>query len=142
MTTQFTLPRDADEREIPLDTAYMYNRYGHSIEITRWCFTTRLEPLFADKNKWIAIDKARSVLDPTLLHLTPPDSWEKLEEDLDRVVRNEDYDIFDTMACAYTNQNGDTCEDCRFCGNHNTRCCLNQMVEDITSRINNLRNED
>ena len=80
------LPKDAEGREIPLDTVCMYDCNGDSISITRWCFTTRLEPMFSEKNIWIAIDKEGLVKDPALLHLTPPDSWEKLEEDLDRCI--------------------------------------------------------
>lgn len=138
MTTQFTLPRDADDREIPLDTAYMYDRNGNSIKITRWCFTTRLEPL-SNKNKWIAIDKAQSIKDPALLYLTSPDSLKKLEEDLKRVVSNEGK--FGSMPCAYTNHSDDLCIGCRF-DITNKPNCLDKMLEDVISRIHNLENED
>lgn len=139
MATQITLPRDAEGREIPLDTVCMYDCNGDSISITRWCFTTRLEPMFSEKNIWIAIDKEGLVKDPALLHLTPPDSWEKLEEDLARATANDD--TFNSMACAYMNQSGGICSDCKFCDNRTVRCS-SQMAEDIATRIRKLRGED
>lgn len=68
-----------------------------------------------------------------------PDSWEKLEEDLDRVVENKD--AFYSTACAYMNQGGATCNDCRLHG-HNTSNCTYEMFKDVVSRIRKLRGDD
>lgn len=34
------LPRDAEGREIPLDTVALFNRVGNLYSIVRWTFTT------------------------------------------------------------------------------------------------------
>ena len=64
---------------------------------------------------------------------TMPDSWEKLEEDLTRVIEWEDR--FMTWTCAYLNQIGDTCESCKF---FNSKCGNNEMLKDVVSRIHKL----
>lgn len=72
------------------------------------------------------------------------DSLDKLEEDLDRAVHYEDdenEEEFGSMACAYINRSGDMCGDCKFF-NPYVRDCTNQMLEDIASRIRNLRGDN
>lgn len=134
METQITLPRDAEGREIPLDTMCMYDCNGDSISITRWCFTTRLEPMFSEKNIWMAIDKEGLVKDPALLHLTPPDSWEKLLEDLDRCIKG-------STLCMYYSPATGGCYDCT-AFNDNPEGCDARALRDIKERIRKLRGED
>lgn len=72
------------------------------------------------------------------------DSFDNLEEDLDRAVHYEDdenEEEFGSMACAYANRSGDMCGDCKFF-NPYVRNCTNQMLEDIASRIRNLRGDN
>ena len=72
------------------------------------------------------------------------DSFDKLEQDLDRAVHYEDEENeeeFGSMACAYMNRSGDMCGDCKFFSKYG-RNCTNQMLEDIASRIRNLNGEN
>lgn len=139
--TNIELPRDAEGREIPLDTACMYDCNGDSISITRWCFMTRLDPMVSEKNIWTAIDKEGFVKDPALLHLTPPDSWEKLLEDLDNAVSGGD-----NAECCYMRMDvievGAQCRGCRLYGTGDdfTECSY-LAYADIAARIRKLRGE-
>lgn len=127
------LPKDAEGREIPLDTVCMYDCNGDSISVTRWCFTTRLEPMFSEKNIWIAIDKEQLVKDPALLHLTPPDSWEKLLEDLDKCIKG-------SSLCMYYSPSG-SCSCCTIFGDHSEGCDA-RALRTIKDRIRKLRGDD
>lgn len=72
------------------------------------------------------------------------DNFDKLEQDLDRAVHYEDEENeeeFGSMACAYANRSGDMCGNCKFF-NPYVRDCTNQMLEDIASRIRNLRGDN
>ena len=62
-----------------------------------------------------------------------PDSFENLEKDLIRVIEYDDK--FMTWTCAYLNENGDTCESCKF---FNSKCDKNEMLKDVVSRIHKL----
>lgn len=123
------LPKDAEGREIPLDTVCMYDCNGDSISVTRWCFTTRLEPMFSEKNIWIAIDKEQLVKDPALLHLTPPDSWEKLFEDLDKCIKG-------SSLCMYYSPSG-KCSVCTISGDESEGCGA-RALRTIKDRIRKL----
>lgn len=131
------LPKDAEGREIPLDTKVLYDSDGIEfftdksmyMRITdEWWFFGHLGSLTS--TYWIAA---------TRLHLTSPDSWEKLEDDLNRVVENND--AFYEASCAYMNQSGAACNGCRLHGRH-TRNCTEEMFKDVVSRIRKLKGED
>ncbi len=77
------LPKDAEGREIPLDTVVLFGGNGNAYNIVRWIFTTDFET-WSEPNSWRAITEKHRALDPELMYLTPPDTWEKLEEDLKR----------------------------------------------------------
>lgn len=98
------LPKDAEGREIPLDTVALFNRDGNVYSIVRWTFTTDFDLSDGWSNKWRAITDRGFALDPALVYLTTPepDTWEKLEDDLNRVVENND--AFYEASCAYMNQ--------------------------------------
>lgn len=128
------LPKDADGREIPLDTVVLYGKDGKEIEVSRYQYYPKVGPGYWNirsvRNKYYRQDE---------VYLTKPDSWEMLEEDLDRVVENKS--AFYTTACAYMNQGGNTCNDCRlYC--HNASNCTYEMFKDVVSRIRKLRGED
>lgn len=112
----------------------MYDCNGDSISVARWCFTTRLEPMFSEKNIWIAIDKEGLVKDPALLHLTPPDSWEKLFEDLDRCIKG-------SSLCMYYSPATGRCYDCTAFSDHPGGCDA-RSLRVIKERIRKLRGED
>ena len=120
------LPKDAEGREIPLDTKVLHDAdcVPVSIRALRYnpheCFwrVERLDGLGTPKT--------------TALRLTPPDTWEKLEEDLGRVANCGDSS---TPTCAYTRQ---PCAVCKF---HSSENCTSAMCADIESRIHRLRGE-
>lgn len=127
------LPKDAEGREIPLDTVALFNRDGNVYSIVRWTFTTDFDLSDGWSNKWRAITDRGFALDPALVYLTPPDSWEKLEDDLDRCIK-------ESNLCMYYNQNLD-CNNCTISGNE-SRGCTSIALEDIKERIRKLRGED
>lgn len=61
------LPRDAEGREIPLDTVALFNRDGNVYSIVRWTFTTDFDLSDGWSNKWRAITDRGFALDPTLV---------------------------------------------------------------------------
>lgn len=141
MATQITLPKDADGREIPRNTEVMYDINGKKVHITSFTYKCDVHGLWS---QWKVFSpditgEKDGMLPADSLYLTPPDSWEKLEEDLDRVVENKD--AFYSTACAYMNQGGATCNDCML-HSHNTRSCTDEMFKDVVSRIRKLRGED
>lgn len=127
------LPKDAEGREIPLDTVALYDDDGNVHSIRRFIYTNDFD--LNDKwiNSWIAVADDYKVAKPEQMHLTTPDSWSKLEDDLDRCIK-------ESNLCMYYNQNLD-CNNCTISGNE-SRGCTSIAVEDIKKRIRKLRGED
>lgn len=126
------LPKDAEGREIPLGTTVLYDGNGNVYNITRWIYTTDFET-WSESNTWRAIAENHRALDPELMYLTPPDSWEKLEEDLRRGA-----DALNYEACAYF---GKSACDCSSCIADKGETCERVAMRDIASRIRKLRGE-
>lgn len=124
------LPKDAEGREIPLDTQVLYDSDG--IEF----FTDKSMYMRVTDEWWFFGHFGSSIsthrVAATRLHLTTPDSWEKLEEDLDRCVA-------EGTACMYFSKDG-TCQSCSI--SNITTGCSPKVIEDIVSRIRKLRGED
>lgn len=127
------LPKDAEGREVPLDTAALFGGNGNVYNIVRWVYTTGFET-WSESNTWRAIAENHRALDPELMYLTPPDSWEKLEEDLDRAA-----DALNYEACAYF---GKSACDCSSCIADKGETCEGVVMHDIADRIRKLRGED
>lgn len=107
MSTQITLLKDAEGREIPLNTTALYDKDGSRREVDWFKF-------YPDKDRWdIVFKDSYAHFSPHSLSLTPPDSWEKLEEDLDRCIE----------------------ADC-------VSLDVSLVLEDIKQRIRKLRGED
>lgn len=128
------LPKDADGREIPLDTVALFNRDGNVYSIVRWTFTTDFDLSDGWSNKWRAITDRGLALDPALMYLTSPepDTWEKLEDDLDRCIEADG-------PCAYSPS-----EECSTCIlPRDSQCnCDSFALKAIKERIRKLRGED
>lgn len=137
------LPKDAEGREIPLDTKILYNEDGKCFKVNRFTYSV-VQTMPGLKWGVVFMDCRYDYC--SSFYLTPPetpDSWEKLEDDLDRAVESGgagDESIFQSMACAYMNRDGEMCGDCKF-WNKYVRNCTNQMLEDVVSRIRKLRGE-
>lgn len=127
------LPKDANGCEIPLDTVALYDDDGNVYSVRRFIYTTDFD--LGDKwiNSWIAVVDDYKTAKPEQMYLTTPDSWEKLEEDLDRCIEESDLCMY------YNNQNPD-CNNCTISGNE-SRGCTSVALEDIKKRIRNLRGE-
>lgn len=130
------LPKDAEGREIPLDTQVLYDSDG--IEF------------FTDKSMYMRVTDewgffghfGSSVsthrIAATRLHLTTPDSWEKLEEDLGRAAER---DVVPT-GCRYFNATN-KCNGCPLYSSVNCDAHRDERAfENVLDRIRKLRGED
>lgn len=127
------LPKDAEGREIPLDTKVMYGYGGTDRNIVYWVFTTDSDLEKEWRNCWRAVTDAGRKIDPGLMYLTPPDTWEKLEEDLGRGA-----DALNYEACAYF---GKSACDCSSCIADKGETCERIVMRDIAARIRKLRGD-
>lgn len=130
------LPMDSDGREIPLDTALLYgNVSGKEFEVVCFNFSP-------STGQWTVELKRRGDLGTYATEgftLSPPDSWEKLEEDIRRIGTDDC-----TWFCGYANENPveNACPDsCKFF-NGDEITCRKKLADDILSRIRKLRGED
>lgn len=127
------LPKDAEGREIPLDTVALYDDSGNVYSIRRFIYTNDFDLNDKWMNSWYVVTDDYKTAKSELMHLTKPDSWEKLEEDLDRCIE-------ESNLCMYYGQDLD-CNNCTISGNE-SRGCTSIALEDIKKRIRKLRGED
>lgn len=121
------LPRDAEGREIPLDTECLYTCNGEKQEVISFTYYRR-------KDRW-EIETDTHIVNSIYLYITQPDSWEKLLEDLDAAG-----DARHQGVCDYFNRDKDEyC--CTACPGGKDDCVLIAM-RDIADRIRKLRGED
>ncbi len=135
------LPKDAEGREIPLDTVALFSSDGNVLNIVRWIYTTDFDLKDDLANSWSAIDDIGAPINPELMYLTPPDSQEKLEEDLRRAIDTPKPDNFDSMSCGYFNNVGSSCQECRKKYGFGSLNCSNAAWKDILFRVRKLRSE-
>lgn len=129
------LPRDAEGREIPLDTKVLYGDGGTARNIVYWVFTTDSDLEKEWRNCWLAVTDAGRKLDPELMYLTEPDSWEKLEEDLGKIANHQT-----EVVCPYYDREIKDCEGCKLEGYDCS--CSYAFLKDVMARIRKLRGED
>lgn len=130
------LPKDAEGCEIPLDTQVLYDSDG--IEF----FTDKSMYMRVTDEWWFFGHFGSSIsthrVAATRLHLTPPDSWEKLEEDLGRAAER---DVVPT-GCRYFNATN-KCNGCPLYGSVNCDAHRDERAfENVLDRIRKLRGED
>lgn len=102
------LPKDAEGREIPLDTVVLFGGNDNAYNITGWIYVTDFDLSNSMAGQWRALTDKFTRLDPELMHLTPSDSWEKLLEDLGEAgngarlqpVHEGEHDAFRPLRCA------------------------------------------
>lgn len=125
MSVEF--PRDAEGREIPLDTECLYTCNGEKQEVISFTYYRR-------KDRW-EIETDTHIVNSIYLYITPPDSWEKLLEDLDAAG-----DARHQGVCDYFNIDKDEycCKSCPGCEDD----CNRTAMRDIASRIRKLRGEE
>ena len=125
------LPKDADGREIPLDTALLYWEVsGDEYEVVCFNFSPSMR-------RWRVKLKRRDdvgIYSTDVFTLSQPDSWEKLEEDLDKAA-SKTY----CGTCTYFGKNPTDCDTCAI---GDISACDSAAMRDIASRIRKLRGED
>ncbi len=130
------LPKDAEGREIPLDTKVLYDLCGTKVSVKEFLSRTLVE---SQKSEWtIKVQYEGNLyynsLKPKNMHITQPDSWKKLLEDL-----SEAGDARYQEACAYFHR--DKGEDgCASCPGGEDGCGRIAM-RDIADRIRKLSGE-
>lgn len=135
--TNIKLPKDAEGREIPLGTKVLYDEEGNElcakvVEFRpfskEWSFAVQKgqkgpsgRPTVYRRPRYVYLEK------PAL-----PDSWEKLEEDLDKCIEKSN-------SCWYFSPGGD----CFRCArpDSDTCGCTASVFKDIKRRIRKLRGE-
>lgn len=126
------LPKDAEGREIPLDTKKLYNEDGKCFKINHFTYSV-VQTMPGLKWGVVFMDCRYDYC--SSFYLTPPeppDSWEKLEEDLDRCIEESNY-------CRYYSPKG-SCDTCAKPGSETCGCAA-AVFNDIKKRIRNLRGE-
>lgn len=128
------LPKDADGREIPLDTSELLIADGTKVRALRFEYMYHTSDA---RDAWF-VHIERTPGEHMTLHacdvrLIQHDSWEKLEEDLDRCIEKDEI-------CPYYNKG----KDCRSCPifDNNPNGCVSEVFKDFKDRIRKLRGED
>lgn len=126
------LPKDAEGREIPLDTSELFIADGTKVQALRFEYMYHISDAH---DAWLVYIECTPGEHMTLhtsdVRLTPLDSWEKLEEDLDRCIKAD-------SLCAYSPS-----EECSTCVlPRDSQChCDSLALEAIKERIRKLRGE-
>lgn len=129
MAETIELPKDAEGREIPLDTRTLYDKDGKAVHVLRWVFL----PLADEGLRWrVESTEFPHGGMPEGFHLTTPDSWERLFGDL-RDAGETGY----LVQCGYY---GRSRTDCRKCPRSDDDVdCMERFTLDLIERINRLR---
>lgn len=127
------LPKDAEGREIPLDTKILYNEDGKCFKVNRFTYSV-VQTMPGLKWGVVFMDCRYDYC--SSFYLTPPetpDSWEKLEEDFDRCIE-------ESNSCWYFSPGGD----CFKCArpDSDTCGCTSSVFKDVKRRIRRLRGEN
>lgn len=136
MATKINLPRDAEGREIPLNTTALYDKNGSRREVDLFMF-------YPDKDRWdVVFGDSYAHFSPHNLSLTTPDSWEKLLADLDNAAKGGD-----NAECLYMRreeiEEGEQCSGCRLYNADDVFSdCSLLAYADIAARIRKLMGED
>ena len=118
-------PVDKDGHRVPLDTTSLYGSRGEHYKVKSFVHFPLMDGWFME----CAFTK--DLIDVSSLHLKAPDSWKKLEEDLDRCVT-------ENTICRYYSIDG-TCGNCTIYGT--SYSCSPKVLEDIKQRIRKLRGD-
>lgn len=128
------LPKDAEGREIPLDTKVLYNEDGKCFKVN--CFTYSAVQTMPGL-KWGVVFMDCQYDYCSSFYLTPPetpDSWEKLLADLKRGASRVHH-----PECAYFGRDENDCDQCEAVCSF---ACKKIAFADIESRIRKLLGED
>lgn len=131
MAIQITLPKDAEGKEVPLDTKTLYDEYGNQWDVAKFIYDLSGE---TTDSKWTVEYKNGVRRFISQMYLTQPDSWKKLEEDLDKCISNNDF-------CCYYSKSGMCC-DCTIDSSSIDYGCDSLVFNSIKERIRKLRSKE
>lgn len=131
MVTQITLPKDAEGKEVSLDTELLYDEYGNQWDVAKFIYDLSGE---TTDSKWTVEYKNGVRRFISQMYLTQPDSWKKLEEDLDKCISNND-------SCCYYSKSGMCC-DCTIDSSSIDYRCDSLVFNSIKERIRKLRSKE
>ena len=120
-------PVDAEGGRIPLDTKELLDAHGECRKVESYEFSTWSQ-------RWVVHFDSGPGSYADDCHLTPPDSREKLADDLDRVADRQD-----GTACTYLDRDRRDCEGCEF--EHRDCTCVEAFLRDVAARIRRLGGE-
>lgn len=128
------LPKDGEGREIPQDTEVLYDSCGTKVSVKEFLSRTLVE---SQKTEWTIKAAYEGNLyynsfKPKNMHLTQPDTWERLLDDL-----SEAGDARYQEACAYFHRDKDE-DGCASCPGGEDGC-VRIAMRDIAYRIRELR---
>ena len=121
-------PKDANGKVIPFDTEILYGNNGLVFYVADFRYSPKSKEWFA--NGCYAGNKNGWCYETNDFLLTPPDSWDKLIDDLMNAAER------DIATCAYLSPEGKGCTKCQAKA---TRECTRTAFTDILSRIERLR---
>lgn len=128
------LPKDAEGREIPLDTKVLYNEDGKCFEVNRFTYSV-VQTMPGLKRGVVFMDCRYDYC--SSFYLTPPetpDSWKRLLDDLDNAASKTH-----CGTCSYFGMNSTNCDKCTI---GDLSSCDSAAMRDIASRIRKLMSED
>lgn len=130
------LPKDAEGREIPLDTEVLYDSCGTKVSVKEFLSRTLVE---SQKTEWTIKAAYEGNLyynsfKPKNMHLTQPDTWERLLDDLSEAG---DARYQETCAYFHRDKDEDSCASCP--GSEDS--CVRIAMRDIADRIRKLRGD-
>ena len=131
MAIQITLPKDAEGKEVPLDTKTLYDEYGNQWDVAKFIYDLSGE---TTDSKWTIEYKNGVRRFVSQMHLTQPDSWKQLEEDLDKCISNND-------SCFYFSKSGMCC-DCTIDSSSIGYKCDSLIFNSIKERIRKLKSKE
>lgn len=131
-----TLPRDAEGRKIPLDTTVLYDKNDKEVVVSRYQYYPRVGygywNIKSVRNEYYRVDE---------VYLTPPDTIEKLLDDLDNAAKGGD-----NAECLYMRREdievGEQCSGCRLYMDESDLECAYLAYADIAARIRKLAEKD
>lgn len=123
---------DADGNVVPLTTKVMYGDDGREVQVNHFRLAGHN---FGDRLKWRVREMSGAVLDLGYLRLYVPDSWEKLEKDVDRIEIGD----IEPDVCNYFSENGMKCSKCPA---HSSTSCKVYIIYDVLRRAKALAERD
>lgn len=126
------LPKDAEGREIPLDTTTLYTVDGTQCDVSHFTYYPKCK---ITEQSWHVVFDGGLIKRASRMHLTTPDSWEKLEEDLGKVANDQ----AKAVVCSYFDREAKDCEGCKF--EYCDCACSHAFLKDVMELIHKLRGE-